>query len=162
MNYGYWGVYKHKREQIAPFCNSGQLRLLAQFHDVRGLFAFRALCDFKFHTFPFIEGFVSTTVDGRKMDKDIFAIIVLDETITFFCIKPLHLEYVVPCCFSSCAKLNQTKKFWYSLSLLLHRRIDFTHALGEVNENTSYFRTTSIEGYYVLHQLFANPYLAYL
>lgn len=57
---------------------------------VLGLQTLRALLDFEFHQLAFIQRFVAFRLNGRKVDKYVFARLPLNEPVPFGRVKPLH------------------------------------------------------------------------
>ncbi len=57
---------------------------------VCGLQTFLSLLYFKFHVLAFGQCFEALGLNGREVDKDIRALLLLNETKAFGFVKPLH------------------------------------------------------------------------
>jgi hypothetical protein len=55
--------------------------------------AFGALFHIKADSLTFFKGLETLTLNGRVVNKDIFAVISRDESITLACIEPLHCAF---------------------------------------------------------------------
>jgi hypothetical protein len=63
--------------------------VLVQLCDVRGLFAFGALNDFKLHFLAGRQGFEAVPSNGGEMNEQILAPVLFDESIALPGVKPL-------------------------------------------------------------------------
>jgi hypothetical protein len=62
------------------------------FHNVLGLGALLALGDFKFNRVTFLEGLITLALNGGKMNKDIRAAILADESIALGIAEPFYFS----------------------------------------------------------------------
>lgn len=61
-----------------------------QLGDVRGLEALGPLHHFEFHRRALLETAVAVSLDGGKVDEDVFTSSALDEAVALAGVKPLH------------------------------------------------------------------------
>src|SRR5690348_4302834 len=59
-------------------------------YDVLSLKALRTLFDFKFHSLPFIQGFVAVHLNGGEVHENVFPGLALNKSVALRSIEPLH------------------------------------------------------------------------
>lgn len=73
---------------------------LLQFDDIGSLGSTSAVDDFEGNLLAVFESFVAFALDCRVMSEDVFSVFTSDESITFFCVKPLDRAVHLFLCFS--------------------------------------------------------------
>ena len=62
-------------------------------NDVLRLETLGSLRDIKLYGLTLFQGLVPFTLDGREMDEDVAAVLLLDETVPFGVVEPLHFSF---------------------------------------------------------------------
>jgi hypothetical protein len=90
-------LYKSTQKRKAPEKSQGPYEgqaktELKNFHDFTGLEALLAVREIEFHLFASVQTPISVLLDNGVMDKDILAIVLRDEAISFGVVKPFDFS----------------------------------------------------------------------